>query len=62
MAALQPGGQLRITDATSSKVSLCDDAGKLWALFGTLLATSGCAHSCTHLRFCLPILLAATGT
>lgn len=41
MEAMLPGSELRITDATSSKVTLCDDAGKLWALFGTLLADKG---------------------
>lgn len=39
--AMLPGAELRITDATSSKVNLCDDSGKLWALFGTLLADQG---------------------
>lgn len=41
MAALQLGDKLQITDATSSKVNLCDDAGKLWHLFGTLLSSNG---------------------
>lgn len=35
---LMPGATLRITDATSSKVNLCDDASKLWSLYGTMLA------------------------
>jgi hypothetical protein len=37
-----PGATLRITDATSSKVNLCDDASKLWSLYGTMLGAKGC--------------------
>lgn len=40
--ALQVGEVLRLTDAQSAKVNLCDSGTKLWALYGALLANAGC--------------------
>lgn len=40
--ALQVGEVLRLTDAQSAKVNLCDSGTKLWALYGALLANTGC--------------------
>ena len=39
--SLLPGAHLRITDATSSRINLCDDTSKLWSLYGTMLADRG---------------------
>mmetsp|Transcript_17791 Transcript_17791/g.53615 ORF Transcript_17791/g.53615 Transcript_17791/m.53615 type:complete len:2186 (+) Transcript_17791:298-6855(+) len=39
--ALQVGEVLRLTDAQSAKVNLCDSGTKLWALYGALLANTG---------------------